>query len=106
MKTTKKLLGARIKELRKSRKLSQDKLSEQVDIDPKHLSRIEVGSGYPSLNTLEKIAIALNVEIKEFFEFEHLRGRKELINNAVKLLKDTDEERVKLISKVLRAIVD
>ncbi|MDP2277679.1 MAG: helix-turn-helix transcriptional regulator [Nitrospirota bacterium] len=104
MRTTKKLLGERIKELRKSRKLSQDRLSEQVGIDPKHLSRIEVGNSYPSLNTLEKIAIALNVGIKEFFEFEHLSGRKDLINNAVKLLKDTDEERVKLISKVIRAI--
>lgn len=106
MRTTKKLLGERIKELRKSRKLSQDKLSEQVGIDPKHLSRIEVGSSYPSLNTLEKIAIALNVEIKEFFEFEHLGGQKELVNNAVKMLKDADEDRVKLISKVIRAVVN
>ena len=106
MRTTKKLLGEKIKELRKSRKLSQDKLSEQIGIDPKHLSRIEVGNSYPSLNTLEKIAIALNVEIKEFFEFEHLSGQKELINNAIKLLKDADEERVKLISKVIRAMVN
>jgi len=106
MRTTKKLLGERIKELRKAKKLSQDKLSEQIGIDPKHLSRIEVGNSYPSLNTLEKIAIALNVEIKEFFEFEHLSGRKDLINNAVKLLKDTDEERIKLISKVIRTIVN
>lgn len=36
MKTTKQLLGARIKELRKARRLSQDQLSEKVDIDPKH----------------------------------------------------------------------
>ncbi|MFA4828694.1 MAG: helix-turn-helix transcriptional regulator [Thermodesulfovibrionales bacterium] len=106
MRTTKKLLGERIKELRKSRRLSQDKLSEQIGIDPKHLSRIEVGSGYPSLSTLEKIAIALNVKIKEFFEFEHLGNQKELVNNAVKMLKESDEERVKLISKVIRAIVN
>ena len=106
MRTTKKLLGERIKELRKTRKLSQDKLSEQVDIDPKHLSRIEVGSSYPSLNTLEKIAIALNIEIKEFFEFKHLSGRKELINNTIKLLKEADETGVKIISKVIGAIVN
>ncbi len=105
MKTTKELLGGRIKEIRKLRRFSQDELSEKIGIDPIHLSRIEVGSSYPSLSTLEKIAIALNLEIKEFFEFEHLKGQKELINNTVKLLKDADEERVKLISKVLRAIV-
>jgi len=56
MRTTKKLLGERIKELRKAKKLSQDKLSEQIGIDPKHLSRIEVGNSYSSLSTLEKIA--------------------------------------------------
>ena len=36
MKTTKQLLGQRIKELRKLRGLSQDELSEKVGIDPKH----------------------------------------------------------------------
>ncbi len=106
MRTTKELLGERIKELRKAKKLSQDKLSEQIGIDPKHLSRIEVGSSYPSLSTLEKIAIALHVDIKEFFEFEHLSGQKELINNAIKLLKETDEEKIKLITKVIKAIIN
>ena len=48
MKTTKELLGGRIKELRKLKGLSQEKLSEKINIDPKHLSRIEVGRGFPS----------------------------------------------------------
>jgi transcriptional regulator with XRE-family HTH domain len=57
MKTTKELLGARIKELRKARGLSQEQLSEKINIDPKHLSRIiEVGKSYPSLDTAEKLA--------------------------------------------------
>lgn len=44
MKTTaKKLLGARIKELRTGRGLSQEELAEMVGVDPKHLSRIETG---------------------------------------------------------------
>jgi len=45
----KKLLGARIKELRKQADLSQDQLAEKVGIDGKYLSRIEVGKRYPSL---------------------------------------------------------
>ena len=63
MKTTKELLGARIKELRKAKGLSQDELSEKINIDPKHLSRIEVGKSYPSLDTLEKTANARKIEI-------------------------------------------
>lgn len=105
MKTTKELLGARIKELRKARRLSQDQLSEKINIDPKHLSRIEVGKSYPSLDTLEKIAKALNVEIKDLFEFMHHTGSKELSENISRLLKESDEEKLRLILKITRAIV-
>lgn len=105
MKTTKELLGARIKELRRARGLSQDQLSEKVNIDPKHLSRIEVGKSYPSLNTLEKIAKALNVEIKDLFEYMHEVKGKELTENITRLLKESDEEKLRLILKITRAIV-
>ena len=104
--STKKLLGVRIKELRKTRGLSQEQLSEKIDIDPKHLSRIESGRSFPSLDTLEKLANALQVEIKDFFEFAHeaknTRELKEMISN---LLKEVDDERLRLAVKVLRALV-
>lgn len=105
MKTTKELLGARIKELRKAKRLSQDELSEKINIDPKHISRIEVGKSYPSLDTLEKIAKALNVEIKDLFEFMHLSRSKELTDNVSKLLKEADEDNLRLILKIIRAVV-
>ncbi|MEI8356296.1 MAG: helix-turn-helix transcriptional regulator [Deltaproteobacteria bacterium] len=41
MKNTKELLGARIKEIRKARGLTQEQLAEMVDIEQKHVSRIE-----------------------------------------------------------------
>lgn len=105
MKTTKELLGARIKELRKAKGLSQEELSEKVGIDSKHLSRIEVGKSYPSLDTLEKIANALSVEIKDLFEFMHLSRTKDLINNVSKLLKEADEDKLRLSLKIIRAVV-
>ncbi|MBU4258399.1 MAG: helix-turn-helix domain-containing protein [Desulfobacteraceae bacterium] len=105
MKTTKELLGARIKELRKAKGLSQEKLSEKVGIDSKHLSRIEVGKSYPSLDTLEKIANALHVEIKDLFEFIHLSPSKELTDSISKLLKEADEDKLRLILKIIRAVV-
>lgn len=105
MKTTKELLGARIKELRKARGLSQNQLSEKIDIDPKHLSRIEVGNSYPSLDTVEKIAKALGVEIKDLFEFVHQVSGKELTENINRLLKESDEEKLRLIFKIIRAVV-
>ncbi len=103
--TTKKLLGARIKELRKARGLSQDQLSEEINIDSKHLSRIEVGNSYPSLDTVENIAKALDVEVKDLFEFAHEVKEGELKRSIIKILGEVDESKLRLILKVVRAIV-
>jgi hypothetical protein len=54
---------------------------------------------------LEKIAIALNVEIKDLFEFMHLSRSKELTDNVSKLLKEADEDNLRLILKIIRAVV-
>lgn len=105
MKTTKKILGARIKELRKARGLSQERLSEKVGIDPKHLSRIEVGNSYPSLDTLERIATALGVEAKDLFEFVHEKTNKELTSSIAAMLKEATPEDLRTILKIVRAIV-
>ncbi|MFZ3122592.1 MAG: helix-turn-helix domain-containing protein [Thermodesulfovibrionales bacterium] len=64
-----------------------------------------MGKSYPSLDTLEKIANALNVEIKDLFEFMHLSRSKELTDNISKLLKEADEDKVRLILKIIRAVV-
>ena len=105
MKSTRALLGARIKELRKSRGLSQNELSERIGIDAKHLSRIEVGNSYPSLDTLERISQALGVEIKDVFEFSHVTTRTELLQNIGKMLKVASLDDLKLIHKIVRSVV-
>jgi len=103
--TTRKLLGAKIKELRKSKGYSQDQLSEKIDIDTKSLSRIEVGSSYPSLDLLDRISKALGVEIKDFFEFVHESKIKDLRGAIINLLDTADQDKLKLIVKIIRAIV-
>ncbi len=67
----KKLLGSRIKELRKFRKMTQEKLAELIDIEPNNVSKIEIGKNYPSPDNLAKIALALNIEIYELFMFDN-----------------------------------
>lgn len=48
MANTKQLMGQRIKECRKQKRLTQEKLAEQVGVDTRHISRIETGAHYPS----------------------------------------------------------
>ena len=106
MDKTKKLLGGRIKEIRKLRRLSQEELAERVAIDPKHLSRIEVGRGFPSLDTLENLAKCLNVDLKDFFDYSHkdgsLKNLKKIISD---MLKEADETKLRLLVRIIRDVV-
>lgn len=57
-------LGLKIREVRKSRNLSQEKLSELVGISPNYLSRVETNNGgIISLPTLVKVCNALSVSM-------------------------------------------
>jgi transcriptional regulator with XRE-family HTH domain len=99
------LLGARIKELRKQAGLSQDQLAEKVGIDGKYLSRIEVGKRYPSLETLEGIADALRVEMRVLFDFKHFEGGADTARGVQNLIEGASPEELRLINKIITAIL-
>ena len=69
MSDLKKLLGNRIKTIRKARKLTQEQLAEYVNIGTPNISYIENGKFAPSIDTLQKIAQALKVEPYELYKF-------------------------------------
>ncbi len=59
-------IGGKIKCERLKKSLKQYELAEKVGISNTYLSDIEVGRTSPSLKTLDKIATALEVDIKIF----------------------------------------
>lgn len=65
----KKLLGKRIQLIRKSNGLTQEKLAELIDIETPSLSYLETGKYAPSIETLQKLCNALNVQPWEFYYF-------------------------------------
>ena len=100
----KKLLGKRIKELRKLSDLTQEKFSEMIGIETTSLSGIESGRHFPSMPTLEKIANNLNVELKTLFEFNHLRPITEIKQDIIKNIDKLDDNQIKLIYKFFDGI--
>ena len=99
-------LGIRIKELRKKKKYTQDKLSELVGIDPKHLSRIECGSNFPSLELLNKIAIELDIEPSILFMTNHLKDKNTLLKEINTILKKESLENIRSFYKILIGLVN
>lgn len=71
-----KQLGKKIKTVRKSKGYTQEKLAELIGIEPPSLSYIETGKFSPSLETLQKLASVLNVEIWELYYFSPLSNDK------------------------------
>ena len=99
----KKLLGERIKRLRKNRNLTQEQLAEMIEIAPRNLSRIEVGESFVTAETLEKLLFALNVTAEELFAYEHIREAKDLLAEIYTYL-DTIKTNKSQLEKVYRAI--
>ena len=82
----KQLLGKRIKEIRKSKKLTQEKLAELVNIETSSVCNIENGRYYPSAENLDNIMQVLHISPEELFLVQHNKPKdiivKEL-NNAM-----------------------
>ena len=63
-------VGHRIKCLRSSLGLSQEKLALKADLDRTYLAGVESGKRNVTISSLEKIVVALGFSMKDFFDFE------------------------------------
>jgi transcriptional regulator with XRE-family HTH domain len=64
-----KKFGAKLAYIRKSKKLSQMKLAEIVDMNFNYIGQIERGEANVTIHTMKTIADALDVDLKELFDF-------------------------------------
>lgn len=64
----KKDFGNRLMQLRKERKISQETLAELSGLNRPYISGIEQGKRNVSLEVIESLAKALDIQIKDFFE--------------------------------------
>lgn len=62
-----KQLGLRIRELRNERHMSQEELSFKAGISPAHLGQIERALKNPTIDTVAKIAAALDIPVASLF---------------------------------------
>lgn len=69
MATVTEKFGSRVRELRKKKGLTQEKLAELAMIDYSYLNLIESGKRNPSLKRIAKLARVLDVKLKELFDF-------------------------------------
>lgn len=64
-----KRFGAKLAYIRKSKKLSQMKLAELVNMNFNYIGQIERGEANVTIKTMRILADALDVELKDLFDF-------------------------------------
>ena len=102
----KKLIGKRVKSLRREKLLTQEGLAEKADLNPKYLSSLELGKENPTLDTLLKLSKALKVELSDIFILEHEQENiRQLKKSISTLIKEANPEKLKITAKLVRAIL-
>ena len=64
-----KKFGAKLAYVRKSKKFSQMKLAEIVDMNFNYIGQIERGEANVTIHTMKVLADSLDIEMKELFDF-------------------------------------
>jgi transcriptional regulator with XRE-family HTH domain len=70
-----KKIGLRIKEYRTNLKLTQEALAFKAVIDKTYINEVENGKRNVSVINLEKIIIALDTDIRNFFDSPSFSGK-------------------------------
>ena len=99
------LIGQRIKEARKNKGYTQEKLAEEIDIAVTYLSRFE--KGHPiNLKRLAQISQVLDVSMEYLLSGTVPKSDNYLNKDFEEILETCSPEKLKLIYNIAKTIVD
>ena len=97
-------LGLRIKEIRQSRNLTQDRLAELVSCNTSHISNIENDHTKVSLNVLLAIANTLNTSIEFLLSDQYENTSLAMENEILRAVRKCDNEKKQKILKMIEIL--
>ncbi len=104
-------IGEQIKHFRLLRGLSQEALALEAGINPAFLGHLERGLKSPTVTTLEKIAVALDIPLSELFtcpshEAQPDDMKQTAIEQVFFLIKDLSTDSIRRIIVILQNIFE
>jgi transcriptional regulator with XRE-family HTH domain len=96
----KEILAVNLRENRKKRGFTQEKLAEMADMSLHYLAMLEVGSKFPSGEMIEKLAKALDIQAFQLFtptatpEGALLHLEQSIIDNIEKVVSEAVEKAI------------
>ena len=96
-------IGRRIKAARTRLDMTQERLAEQVNLSPSHLSNIETGTTKVSLPTIVKLANALDVSVDALLADSVVQSKAVFEQDIQSILSDCDSYEIRVIADIAAA---
>ena len=107
------IIGIRLRKLREERKLSQGDIEKRTGLLRCYISRVENGHTVPSLETLERLAAAMEIPLYQLFyegerppDLPNLTQRKSTDELAMEIPADRDARFFQKVKRLLGNIND
>lgn len=105
------IVGINIREIRKQKKLTQEELAEKCGLQTSYLAGVERGDRNITLQTLEKIALGLEINAKELLELESpliklALEKQQLLQMFTSYIQDKSEKEIQLLINIANNIFD
>lgn len=97
--------GKKLQQIRKSKGLTQEKLTELVSVHEKHISKLELGTYKPCFDTLNKVLKALDLKIDDVgLNLEKVSvSDNPFYIKSVQILNNTTEQELEFYYSLLKA---
>lgn len=100
----KKCFASRLKEIRKSKGLTQEEICEITGIDVSNYSKMETGKIAPSMTSLYKLVFKAGFVPNELFEYEHLGTEETLDESIHEIYAELSFSEKKCLYKILKSL--
>ena len=97
-------LGKRLRSLRNNKKLTLDQLADQSGISAKHIGKVERGESKISVEWLEKIAAALEVDVRDILDAEHEQSRNALVAEITSFLPKLSDKDTQIVYRLVKML--
>lgn len=104
------IICANIKDVRKSKGLTQEELAEKCDLHTSYLAGVERGERNITIQTLDKIAQGLEISPIDLLKFEQLNideqyfNKQEKLNVLLNIVNDFNENEISRIINIVQEI--
>lgn len=100
-------VGKRIRQYRKEQLLSQEALAEKANLHPTYIGQLERGEKNATIESIEKVAVALGVPLSELFE--KIDDRTEALpsyaNQAYELVGTQEQNKQEQLIGIIKLII-